>query len=181
MENSILIHEAHSLNIPAKPFKLLFAMNAFPKTYGIFPLEEKIAENSKMPIATVQRAKKWLKDNGYISWVKKSTVGKRGDSCSYQINQICYDQPGGWEYDSHFFLKATMSKDFTPEQWRFLCLLNTVYGWGADKQSVKSMLIKWKMEPRMFRKTWRELMDKEAVDGYLCIEGELFFKTEKRV
>ncbi len=179
MENSKLIHEAHSLNIPAGPFKLLATMNAFPKKHGIFPLESKMVENSGMSIASVQRCKKWLSDNGYISWVKRSTPGRKGDSCRYEIGDVCYAKPDGWDQPDHFFLKATVSKDFSPDQWRFLCLLNTVCGWGVERHSIKSMLIKWDMEPRAFRKTWRQLIEKDAINEYLYIDKELFFKAAK--
>lgn len=178
MENSILIHEAHSLHIPSGPFKLLATMNAFPKKYGLFPLELKMVENSGIPIASVQRYKKWLGENNYISWVKKVTPGKKGDSCLYRIEDICYDKPNGWDHPGHFFLKASISKDFSPDQWRFLCLLNTAIGWNLERHSIKSMTIKWGMDPRTFRKTWRELIKREALDEYLNINKELYFKAQ---
>lgn len=177
MKESKLIHEAHSLHIPAGPFKLLATMNAFPKKYGLFPLESKIMENSGIPIASVQRYKKWLGENKYISWSKKSTPGKKGDSCLYKIEDVCYNKPDGWDHPGHFFLKASMSKDFSPDQWRFLCLLNTAIGWNLARHSIKRMTIKWGMDPRVFRKTWRGLMEIGALDEHLHIDNDLFFKA----
>jgi len=180
-DNSILIHEAHSLNVQAGPLKLLATMNAFPKKYGIFPLESKLVEKTGMSIASVQRAKKWLCDNDYISWGKIGKAGRPGMSCDYEIKPVCYISPEGWDSTDHYFMKAHRSGEFSADQWRFLCLINTSCGWRADKSSVSSLVKKWKMDHRTFHKNWEELIKKEAIDRWLQIDDDLFYRTENKV
>ena len=176
-KDSILIHEAHSLNMQAGPFKLLATMNAFPKRYGIFPLESKIAEKAGMSEPSVQRAKKWLCSNNYISWDKIGKTGRPGLSCDYEIKPVCYAEPAGWDSTDHYFMKAGRSGEFSPDQWRFLCLINTSGGWGVSKTSINSLVKKWKMDHRTFNKTWKQLIEKEAIDRWLQIDDDLFYRT----
>ena len=174
----IIIHEAHSLHIPATPFKVLATMNAMKGDYGLSPQEEIISKRAEIPLRSVQRAKKWLEEHKYIKWDAARLARRRGSYCSYLIHDHCYSPPDGWDSSGHYMLDARESKKFSADEWRLLCLFNTAAGWGIEKSSMKELIIRWGMDKRTIRKVWDGLSEKGDLSFHGKISSHLFFKNK---
>ena len=180
MKDSILIHEAHSRYIPSAPLKVLFTLNAFKDKYGTFPLETSIVKASGLSIASVQRAKKWLHDNEFIDWQRKSKRGFNSMLCYYEIKNKSYEAPPDWEKIKHYFMDAKKSKDFTADQWRFLCIMNTLRGWGFEyRVNLKPICRFLHMHIDTFKSMRDELIEINALTEMLEVASELIYNSSE--
>lgn len=168
------IHEAHAFHLKAIPLRILFALNSYDKGDGIFPMEVTIAKATTLRQCQVNIAKKELREKGFIDWVLEDR-GRGKLICHYEIKEKSYSQPEDWNPSKHLFMYRSLWSDFSAEEWRFLCLINTINGWHT--YSLRKRLKLWGMGLGHYKKM------KDRLDAWMMsenrVEGTLIYQKDR--